>query len=209
MQISQLLGPGVLLKYLLGKYHKPRLEKRFFLFLDLNSSTSIAETLGTEKYSSFLKEFFSDMTEPLLLTKGRVFQYCGDEMVVVWNEETGSKNNNVLKFVFYAEEAIKKQKKKYLLRFGMVPEFKAGLHYGETIVNEVGDLKREIVYHGDLINTASRIRSACKTLNKKILASESMMNKLINNNSFKSEDLGLVMLKGKKEGTRLFAIQKI
>lgn len=148
------------------------------------------------------------MTEPLLLTKGRVFQYCGDEMVVVWNEDTGSKNNNVLKFVFYAEEVIRKEKEKYISRFGILPEFKAGLHYGETIVNEVGDLKREIVYHGDLINTASRIRSACKAMNKKILISESMNEKLTNDGSYEAEDLGLIKLRGKKELTRLFAIHE-
>jgi adenylate cyclase len=106
LQINQLLGPGVLFKYLIGKYHKPKPEERIFLFLDLNSSTAIAERLGTKKYSAFLKDFFSDLTEPLLKTYGQVFQYVGDEVVVVWNVKEGLKNNNVLRFFFMLKNAL-------------------------------------------------------------------------------------------------------
>ena len=42
----------------LGKYHRPRKEERIVMFLDLTSSTAIAEKLDLYKYSSFLKDFF-------------------------------------------------------------------------------------------------------------------------------------------------------
>ncbi len=45
-QLDRLLGPGVLLRYVLGRYHQPRRERRIFMFLDLKSSTSLAEALG-------------------------------------------------------------------------------------------------------------------------------------------------------------------
>src|SRR4030095_9084094 len=46
LQINDILGRGVLLSYLSGRYHKPVVEERFFMFLDLESSTTIAETIG-------------------------------------------------------------------------------------------------------------------------------------------------------------------
>jgi adenylate cyclase len=35
LQINNLLGEGVLWKFILGKYHKPREEERIFMFLDI------------------------------------------------------------------------------------------------------------------------------------------------------------------------------
>ena len=43
IQINLLLGEGVLFKFLMGKYRKPIAEHRIFMFLDIKSSTSIAE----------------------------------------------------------------------------------------------------------------------------------------------------------------------
>jgi adenylate cyclase len=191
---------------LLGRYHKPSLEERMFLFLDLNSSTALAERLGTEKYSTFLKDFFSDLTEPLLKTKGEVYQYCGDEVVVVWKVDTALKNKNILKFFFMVEQMIQKRKDFYIKRYGVVPEFKAAIHYGEILVTEVGDLKREIVFHGDLINTTSRIISKCNTLGRRLLVSEDLMNMFKDCKECITEDLGIIPLRGKVKEIRLFSL---
>ncbi len=60
MQLNKLLGPGVLLNYVRGRYHAPKIEQRVFMFLDLKSSTSIAENLGHFGYYSFLNDFIRD-----------------------------------------------------------------------------------------------------------------------------------------------------
>lgn len=36
---------------------------------------------------------------------------------------------------------------------------------------EVGDVKREIAYHGDVLNTASRLLDLCKTRDADLVAS--------------------------------------
>ena len=72
-QINSMLGKGVLLKYIRGKYHKPILEDRIFMFLDLSSATTIAVRLGAQKYSLFLKDFFYDIDGVIKVTKGEIF----------------------------------------------------------------------------------------------------------------------------------------
>jgi adenylate cyclase len=59
-----------------------------------------------------------------------------------------------------------------------VPEFKAGVNAGVVTVAEIGDLKREIAYHGDVVNTAARLRSACNEFDKQLLASEYVIKNL-------------------------------
>ena len=39
--------------------------------------------------------------------------------------------------------------------YGRVPQFKAGAHVGTVVVTEIGNFKKELVYHGEVVNTVS------------------------------------------------------
>jgi adenylate cyclase len=54
IQVQRLVGPGVFWPLLVGRYQRPRTEVQVFLFMDLESSTTLAESLGHERYSEFL-----------------------------------------------------------------------------------------------------------------------------------------------------------
>ena len=58
VQLDRLLGPGVLLGYVTGRYHHPRTESRIFMFLDLKGSTTLADEMDASRYFSFLHEYF-------------------------------------------------------------------------------------------------------------------------------------------------------
>ena len=104
-----------------------------------------------------------------------VFQFVGDEVVVIWNLEDGIINNNCVKFFFLAESLIKEKQEYYNSRYGICPKFKAGVHSGSVIVAEVGGSKTDIAYHGDTINTAARIRSMCGELERTLLISAELL----------------------------------
>jgi len=207
-QVNLLLGPGVLMRFVAGKYKSPKIEQKIFMFMDLNSSVRMAEKLGTEKYSELLKDFFLELTEPVLKFKGEIYQYVGDEVVVVWDKEKGIKNDNSIKLVFEVIDKIEKRKEYYLGKYGLLPVFKVGMHYGETIVREVGEVKKEIVYHGDLLNTTSRIRSVCNKLDKKILITKDLYEILEEKRCCSFEALGEIDLKGKEEKVFLYSVLK-
>lgn len=67
---------------------------------------------------------------------------------------------------------------KYTNKYGLNPEFKAGVNSGSVTVAEVGEMKREIVYHSDAINTALKIQDVCQDYDKDLLISEVMKKKL-------------------------------
>ena len=89
-QLNRMLGPGTLVKLLLGRYHRAVAEDRIFMSLDLNDSTSIAAALGPLRFHDFENDFFYDIAEPVLETRGQIYQYVGDEVVVTWTIERGS-----------------------------------------------------------------------------------------------------------------------
>jgi adenylate cyclase len=73
LQIRRLHRPGDLLKYVTGRYHLPEEVNKIFLFIDLKSSTATAEKLGNTKYSSFLIDYFHDMTGAILMSKAEIY----------------------------------------------------------------------------------------------------------------------------------------
>ena len=71
----------------------------------------------------------------------------------------GVENANCLNCFFEIQEALRVKSSYYKKTYnGIVPEFKAGLHYGYVVAGEIGVVKRDIVFSGDVLNTAARIR---------------------------------------------------
>lgn len=207
-QYQKLLGTDVMIFYAVGKYQQPEHEKRIFMFLDISSSTELAEIMEPDRYFNFINDFFHDISEPLLKTSARIYQYVGDEVVFTWQIEDGIKHNNCVNLFFLIEKEIQKNKNEYLSKYKRFPEFKAGLHCGEVIAAVVGDIKKEMIYNGDVLNTTSRIRSYCSETGKRFLVSSDIVSKLKNiDDNYEVEALGVPNLKGKKNIVGLFSIE--
>src|SRR5205085_4361151 len=118
---SDNLGHEVLNNFLTGKYHRPTEGERIFMFLDMRSSTTIAEQLGHVRYFEMLQQYYNDLSEPIVRYAGEIYQYVGDEIVVSWTLKNGLQNNNCTHCFFAMKAAIKKQDDKYKKRFGLLP----------------------------------------------------------------------------------------
>jgi adenylate cyclase len=206
-QLNRMLGPGTLWNLLLGRYHRPVAEERIFMFLDLNDSTAIAAALGPLRFNDFKNDFFHDLAAPVLETRGQIYQYVGDEAVVTWTIEKGLRQGNCLRCVFLVNERVHEQKERYLARYGLVPEFKAGLHGGPVVTAEIGDIKKDIVHSGDTVNTAARIEAQCRPLERRVLVSEALLRQCRLPDELEVEDMGERELRGKAEALRLYSVR--
>jgi len=197
LQVNSKFGQPDFWNIISGKYNRPKEERRIFMFVDLNSSTTIAEQLGDEKYHSLLKDFFADITAPILENKGSIYQYVGDEVVIAWNYEDGKENIHCIRCFFDMKLQIKKLHARYLHNYGLVPGFKAGIHCGRVVAGEVGIIKRDITYSGDVLNTTSRILNKCNEYKVEIIASADLLSELNLVKEFISTPLGAIKLKGR------------
>jgi len=205
--IRDKFGPTTFINFLKGKYLRPKREERIFMFMDLKSSTTIAERLGEEHYFNFLNDTFSIATPGILSTKGEIYQYVGDEIVISWLTENGVNRANCIS-CFYKMTALLKNKSDYFdQKYNVQPQFKAGLHFGHVITGEMGIIKREIVYSGDVLNTASRIQSLCNEMNTDILISNNLMKQIdlaFLDKKFKY--VGNITLRGKQQKIELVTL---
>ena len=205
--INDKYGPGVFKAFLFGKYFKPRRTERIFMFLDLRGSTRIAEKLGEVQYFSFLKQVFSDVTPAIIYSRGEIYQYVGDEIVVSWRMDKGLKNASCLTCFQEIQQALTPREEYYQIHFGIIPEFKAGLHCGYVIAGEMGAVKREIAYSGDVLNTTSRIQGKCNEMGVNVLLSHALTQRLEETESSISlQQAGEVSLSGKEEKMILYTL---
>jgi len=209
LQINNLLGEGVLWKFISGRYHRPREEERIFMFLDMQSSTAIAEKLGHIRFYTLLNQIFHEISQPVLQTKAQIYQYVGDEVVLTWKIADGLRNSNCLRAFFMFRENLVANSDYYFKNFGVRPSFKAGLHFGKVVSAQIGDLKKEIVYNGDVLNTTSRIQNECNKYQRDCLVSGMLVNRLSMAHDLELERLGFVPLRGKEKEVEIFSVSKI
>lgn len=207
LQIILLVGRANFFRLILGFYHRPREISRIFMFVDLKGSTSMGEKLSTRAYSKFIQDYFYDISDAIGMYKGEIYQYVGDEVVVVW--PIGSKEANCIHCFFKMKAIIESKRPIYESNYGFAPEFKAGIHGGKVIVTSVGKQKREIVYHGDVLNTTARIEGKCNELDENLLVSEGLMNYLNLGHNYAAHEKGQIELRGKKAKLSLYGVKQI
>lgn len=206
-QINTLHRRGELWSFIIGHYHRPREVDRIFCFIDLKGSTTIAEKLGHERYASFLKDYYSDITDALRHSIAQVYQYVGDEVVLSWSFQDGLKNGNAVHCFFEMRAIIDQLQPKYQEKYGVVPAFRAGLHGGKVIVTWVGELKKEVVYIGDVLNTAARLQESCKTYGKDFLISEKLLDEFGEIEHVRSQFVDSMVPRGREESINVYSLE--
>jgi adenylate cyclase len=206
-QVNRMLGQGVIRNFLSGAYHKPREEERVFLFIDLVGSTGIAERIGAIKFHALLDKFFYDLTDPVLAEKGEIHKYVGDEVIISWPVVDEKTKGNPITCFFAFKNQINANSEQYETQFGFVPGFRGALHSGPVVTGEMGDIKREIVFLGDTVNTSSRIIGASSDLDQTFLASAAALARIPVPGWVTDEPLGPITLRGRQKEVELHALK--
>lgn len=208
VHLDRLLGPGVLLGLVSGRYHRPRREARIFMFLDLKGSTRLADAMDAERYFSFLHRCFCAMSEAILETGAEIYQYVGDEVVLTWTMRSGTEESNCIRVFFLVEDRLRAEREQFVRDYGVAPEFKAGVHAGEVVTAQIGELKSEIVHSGAVLNTCARIQSVCNQFGEKLLVSADLVRRLELGPQYAVVALGPVPLRGKSESVEICALRR-
>jgi adenylate cyclase len=209
LEVRRKVGPGNLGALLTGRYHRPREENRIFLFLDLKGSTTIAESLGHARYSQFIRHCFHDLTESVLLFQAEVYQFVGDEVVLTWPQKRGHAVGKSLDTFFAFQKRLAERQGWYRSEFGVAPEFRGGVEEGPVTATEVGDIKREIAFHGDALNTAARLLELCREHDSAILVSGRIQERIASKPGLLTELRGEITLRGKQEPVTVYGVERV
>ena len=153
---------------------------------------------------ALISRMFFDIDDVILRHSGEVHRYIGDEVVITWLLADCRDDGRCLSCYYAIEMLIAERAEEYRALFGVVPVFRAGVHGGAVVAGECGDSKQEIVFFGDTMNTAARLRSACKDLGVRLLVSQDLVQAIRVPRAFPLHSCGRLRLVGRREETEVF-----
>jgi adenylate cyclase len=162
MRTVHFIGIETLFHLMLGTYHRPVIQTKVLLFLDINNSTDLAERLGAVRTQSLLGKFLFDVSRPVTDHGGDIYLYKGDGLIAQWVWSEAVKGDKILRAIDAIFGAVRHEQANYRQQFGVVPNFRIGVHGGDVVVSEQGDTKRAIGIYGSTINISARMEEAAK-----------------------------------------------
>ncbi|MGM1428831.1 adenylate/guanylate cyclase domain-containing protein [Sphingobacterium lactis] len=174
------LGENYFFNVIKNTYSIPKEETRVFMFLDMENSTPCAEKMGHLNFSKYVQDCFWDLSEIVLKYNGEIYQFVGDEAVITWRVSANFDYQKCIDLYYAYTGFLNNRKQYYEVKYGISPAFRAALHSGKVSVAMVGNYKREIAYHGNVVNLCSRLQAACKENQADVLVSDNFHQHLDN-----------------------------
>jgi class 3 adenylate cyclase len=162
MRAVHFIGIDTLFHLMIGTYHRPVVEQKVLVFIDINNSTALAERLGALEIKSLVGKFLFDISKPITDHGGAIYLYKGDGLIAIWDWREAVHDDKILRAIDAVFAAVRREQGRYMSQFGVVPRFRIGVHGGDVVVSEQGDTKRSIGIYGSTINIASRMEEAAK-----------------------------------------------
>jgi adenylate cyclase len=207
--ITNIIGPRAFLNFIIGRYHTPIEEKRFVLFVDIAGSTGLAERLGGIAIHRLLDRTFRLLSLAVVDCRGEVLNYVGDEVIVTWPERSGAIDCRPLRCFAAMRDELARASSQFEHEFGVAPRIRGSLHFGTVIVGEIGDIKRAIVFNGDVMNTAARLEELSRGVDGGFLASRAAMQRFDSAPPFAIRDLGRLAIRGRADGIDVVGIDAL
>ncbi|GBU18785.1 MULTISPECIES: adenylate/guanylate cyclase domain-containing protein [unclassified Methylobacterium] len=178
LRVRDLIGRAAFTSLILGRYHRPVREERIFLFLDLAGSTAYAEEHGDFAAQELLRDVFATIAEPVRRHHGQIDDYVGDQVIVSWPLARGLERARCIACVFAVRRTFGDERRRWIERYGLVPELRAALHGGSVVTAEVGVDRHKIAYFGDVMNATARLEGLCRETKQSVLVSDAILSRL-------------------------------
>jgi adenylate cyclase len=205
--VANIIGHRAFLNFVTGRYHSPVEENRFVLYVDIAGSTGLAEQLGGVGIHRFLDRTFRLLTLIVVDYRGEVLNYVGDEVIVTWPEVVGAIDCRPLQCFVAMRCALANASQQFEREFGAAPKIRGSLHFGPVIVGEIGDVKRAIVFNGDVMNTGARLEELSRKVDGGFLASRAAMQRFKSAPPFAVHDLGRLPIRGRVDGIDVVGLE--
>jgi adenylate cyclase len=218
-----------MIKKLFGKYVDPRIVKVLMhskqqlaqsgerqvmsvFFSDIKGFTQICEGLTPSGAVRLLNVYFSLMAESIRDRQGLIDKYIGDSVMAYWGPPfTSSEEHATLACLAALDQQALLPKFHVLLQEVMcrrnVPTFEVrmGISTGDVIVGSIGsEDARSYTVIGDTVNLGSRIESANKYYNTRILICEKT--RALAGDAIETREIDIIRFVGKNDPVRVYEL---
>jgi class 3 adenylate cyclase/nitrite reductase/ring-hydroxylating ferredoxin subunit len=179
------------------------------LFSDIRDFTALAQTLSPYDVMFALNRHFYEMSEIIDSNGGYVDNFIGDAVMALFGVD-GDEHApfRSVKAAVEMLEASDRLRPTMEAHYGQAFSIGIGLHYGEAVIGELGSSSnKRLTAIGDTVNVASRIESATKEAETRLLISSDLYERV--KDDVVMEDFVRVKLPGTNERMTLYEIAGI
>lgn len=205
INVNRLLGPGMLFRFLIGRFYRGRREQRAFIFVDVCNSTQIASRIGDLAYYRYINQAIQLIEGVALANEGEIYEYIGDEVTVSWPltaHQTGP-----LRFARELTAALDAQVPRFRRRFGETIAVRMGGHAGYVVAGEIGAARRKIAFIGDTVNTAARLEQLARDWSLSVVVSRPLLEHFPVPGGMVAVSLGEVPIRGRSDPIEVFSLE--
>jgi adenylate cyclase len=169
-------------------------------FSDIEGFTPLSESLTPERLALFMNRYLSILSECILAEGGTLDKYVGDAVMAFWNAPLGQEDHatRALRAALRCQEALDAARPEFLSQGISLPRTRIGIHTGRAIVGNMGSKWRfNYTALGDVVNTASRLEEANKSIGTRLLVSGDAVALARESKELSFRRLGELLLKGK------------
>jgi class 3 adenylate cyclase len=177
------------------------------LYTDIQSFTTICESLSPDGVVGLLNEYFSLLFEVIDKRGGVVNQFQGDAMLVTFNIPVTTEDHAAVAVQTAIE--IQQVLTDHIFCHGDKMVTRIGVNTGNVVAGSVGANDRlNYTVHGDAVNVAARLESLNKEFGSLILISEDTKNlaEATLGSSVVYEAKGELPIRGKTEAIKVFEV---
>ena len=144
------------------------------LFSDIRGFTPFSEKLTPYDVVFILNRYFNRMVKAVESNYGTVDNYIGDGMVAIFGlHDEGKPAKHAVKSALDMCDEMDDMKPYLKTMYGKDFDIGVGIHWGEAVVGDIGAGKsKRLTAIGDAMNFASRVESANKQFQSRVLISE-------------------------------------
>jgi adenylate cyclase len=177
------------------------------LFSDVRGFTTLAEGLGAQGTVALLNEYFTLMVECIQEQGGMLDKFIGDAIMAAFGlpiAHDDDPDRGVRAAIAMISSMFEWNERR--IADGRVPiDMGIGLNTDLVVAGNIGSPKRmDFTMIGDGVNLASRLESACKQYNARILISEHTFHRL--KGVYRTREVDHVIVKGKTEAVGVYEV---
>jgi len=175
------------------------------MFLDIRGFTTFSENKTAKEVYDALNQLFEFMLDIIQKNKGVVNKFLGDGFLAIFGAPEDDARHcyhavNAATEILATLESKKSRSEVPNLDIGI------GIHTGSALVGNVGsEIRKEYTVIGDVVNLASRIETANKKVDSKILISAEVYSAVVDDFSG-AKKIGHVKVKGREKTVVLYKL---
>jgi class 3 adenylate cyclase len=146
------------------------------LFADIRGFSRMAETLSPEEVCDFLGEYYTEMTEAVVLHGGTIDKYMGDAVMALFNASHSQPDHarRAVNTALDCQRRLRCLAAHFQKQYGSPLACGIGIHTGEVLVVTMGSAQRtDYTAVGDTVNLAANLEELSKVYRVPIVMSES------------------------------------